>query len=109
MSFMNWMMKSTTLCLYISSQCTLVMRNEMSKPLTGLRRMTIKFSARWVRNRMNFAHRICSISSACLMPSDTRTLLIEGSMSTRSPALRLIISGFSSSSFDVLTSTSGLL
>jgi hypothetical protein len=77
--------------------------------LTGiaLRLRMTKFSARCIIKRVNFAHKILSISSACLIRIESRMELMDGSMSTFSFSFLLITSGFSSTSFDDAASTSG--
>jgi hypothetical protein len=71
---------------------------------TGFLLKITKFSARIVMNRVNFLHKILSISSACLIQMDIRILLIEGSTRTRSDSLREMINGLRSTSTDVLFS-----
>ena len=56
---------------------------------------------------MNWDTRIDSISSACLMRTETRTELMDGSMRHCSSLFRDTRSGFSSASSDNLASTSG--
>jgi len=57
-----------------------------------------KFSALNIKKRVNLWHKICSISSACLILILTRTELIEGSIKTFSFSLRLIMTGFNKTS-----------
>lgn len=66
-------------------------------------------SALCVKNLVNLCTRICSISSACFIRMLTRTLLTEGSTSTRSSWLRETVRGFSSNSGEVWASISGTL
>lgn len=113
-------MKSTILCLSMVSECTLVMRNEISypyfnhvsrnpanekKPLTGtgFLRSTMKFSALCIINRVNLWQRIRSISSACLILILSRIELTEGSIRTRSFSLREIVRGLRRTSLEPLT------
>lgn len=68
-----------------------------------------KDSARCSKNRVNLCTRMCSISSACLILMLMRTLLMLGSMRTRSFSLRAIVKGVRRTSGDVRASTSGTL
>ena len=74
----------------------------MRHTATGLRRRTMKFSARIIMNRINLWHISRSISSACLILMLIRTELTDGSMSTRSFSFREIVRGFRSTSFEAL-------
>lgn len=76
---------------------------------TGFRRRMKKASARCVKNRVNLWTRICSISSACFIRMLTRTLLTDGSTSTRSSWFLETVSGFRSTSGEVAASISGTL
>ena len=69
---------------------------------TGFLLRITKFSARIVMNRVNFLHKMRSISSACLIAMDMRIELIEGSTRTRSDSLREMMSGLRRTSTDVL-------
>jgi hypothetical protein len=124
-SSMNWMMKSTNLCLSISSVWVFVIRKEISYPytcqridspgrhlqptLTGFRRRMKKDSALCVRKRVNLWTRMFSISSACLILMLTRTLLTLGSMRTFSFSLRATVKGFNRTSGELWASISGTL
>lgn len=66
-------------------------------------------SALCVKKRANLWTKMCSISSACLILMLMRTLLIEGSMRTRSFSFRAIVRGVSRTSGDVCASISGTL
>lgn len=68
-----------------------------------------KASALWVRKRVNLWTRMFSISSACLILMLIRTLLMLGSMRTRSFSLRATTRGFRRTSGEVWASTSGTL
>lgn len=69
---------------------------------TGFRRRITKLSARIIKKRANLWHRIRSRSSACLTLMLTRIELTDVSTSTFSFSLRLITSGFMSTSLDLL-------
>ena len=69
---------------------------------TGFRRSTMKFSARCIMNRVNFEHRMRSISSACFILMLIRIELMDASIRTRSFSLREIVKGFRRTSFDPL-------
>ena len=84
-------------------------RASLYSTFIGFRRSMKKASARCVKKRMNLCTRICSISSACLILMLTLTLLMLGSMSTRSFSLRATCSGFRRISGDDAASTSGTL
>lgn len=58
---------------------------------------------------MNLCTKMCSISSACLILMLIRTLLILGSIRTRSFSFRATVKGFRRTSGDVLASISGTL
>ena len=73
-----------------------------------LRRMK-NASALCVKNLVNLCTRMCSISSACFIRMLTRTLLIEGSTSTRSSWFRDTVRGLSRTSGDDAASISGTL
>lgn len=77
--------------------------------LIGFRLRMKKDSARCSKNRVNLCTRMCSISSACLILMLIRTLLMLGSMRTRSFSFRAIVRGARRTSGDVLASTSGTL
>ncbi|KAG8890414.1 hypothetical protein FRB98_008449 [Tulasnella sp. 332] len=57
--------------------------------------------------RVNLWHKICSISSACLILMLSRTEFIDGSIKTRSLGEREIVSGFNKTSLDDLSSEVG--
>lgn len=73
-----------------------------------LRRMK-KASALCVKKRVNLWTRMCSISSACLIFMLMRTLLMLGSIKTRSFSFLDIVRGFSRSSGELAASISGTL
>lgn len=95
--------KSTSLCFHIFSICACVMRKEMSYPSTAFLRITMNCSARCIKKRVNLWHRISSISSACLILMDTRTLLMEGSIRQVSFSVRDTTTGLRINSLLVLT------
>ena len=76
---------------------------------TGFLRKMKKCSALCVKNLVNLCTRICSISSACFILMLTRTLLTEGSTSTRSSWFRETVRGLRTTSGEVLASISGTL
>ncbi len=75
----------------------------------GFLRKITNSSARIMMNRINLWQMMRSISSDCLIAMLTRTEFTEPSMSTLSRSFRLTTTGFRSNSFEVCTSTSGLL
>lgn len=79
------------------------------RTLIGFRLRIKNDSARCSKNRVNLCTRMCSISSACLILRLIRTLLMLGSMRTRSFSLRAIVNGVRRTSGDVRASTSGTL
>ena len=76
---------------------------------TGFLRRMKNASALCVKNLVNLCTKMCSISSACLIRMLTRTLLTDGSTSTRSSWLRDTVSGLRTTSGDVFASISGTL
>ena len=80
-----------------------------SHTLTGFLLKMKKASARCVKNLVNLCTSICSISSACLILMLMRTLLMLGSMRTRSFSFRATVRGFNNTSGDVWASISGTL
>ena len=103
------MIKSTSLCLSISSVWKFVIKNEISYPLIGFLLKMTKLSALCCKNRVNLWTRMCSISSACLILILIRTLLMLGSINTLSFSLRDTVSGFRITSGDDAASISGTL
>ena len=101
--------KSMSLDLIIVVRCACVTRKEMSYPSTGFRRKMMNLSARCIMNLDNLPANNLSNSSLCLMRTEMRTLLIEGSINTDSRSERVMIKGCSSSSFELLSSISGRL
>jgi hypothetical protein len=91
---------------YISLQSPLP---QAAHTLIGFLLKIKKASARCVKKRVNLWTRIFSISSACLILMLIRTLLILGSMRTRSFSLRATVRGVRSTSGDVCASISGTL
>jgi len=88
-------------------------RNEVGCALvptgTGFLRKMKNASALCVKNLVNLCTNMCSISSACLILILTRTLLTDGSTSTRSSWFRDTVSGLRTTSGDVFASISGTL
>lgn len=80
-----------------------------SPTLTGFLLRTKKASALCVKNLVNLCTKICSISSACLILMLIRTLLMLGSIRTRSFSFRATVKGFRRTSGDVCASISGTL
>lgn len=79
------------------------------RTLIGFRLRMKNDSARCSKKRVNLCTRMCSISSACLILRLMRTLLMLGSIRTRSFSLRAIVKGVRRTSGDVRASTSGTL
>lgn len=103
---MNSMIKSTNLSFNICSVWKFVIKNDMSYPFMGTRLNMKKFSALWVKKRVNWCTNICSISSACLILIETLTELMEGSIKILSFSFLQIVTGLRISSGLWLLSTS---
>lgn len=103
------MIKSTSLCLSMSSTFRFVIKNEISYPFTGTLLKITNASARIIKNLVNLCARICSISSACLILMENRTELIDGSIRTCSEALRAMTRGVRRTSGVEPASISGTL
>lgn len=84
-------------------------RKKHAHPSTAFRRKMKKFSARIIKNRIIFLHKIISISSACLILIDTLTEFTDPSINTFSFLFREMITGASSNSVLPIVSISGLL
>lgn len=91
------------------NQHLVLAHSNMPLTLTGFLLRIKKASALCVKNLVNLCTRICSISSACLILILIRTLLILGSIRTRSFSFRATVKGFKSTSGEVLASISGTL
>lgn len=80
-----------------------------SPTLTGFLLRTKKASALCVKNLVNLCTKICSISSACFILMLIRTLLMLGSIRTRSFSFRATVNGLRRTSGEVCASISGTL
>lgn len=82
---------------------------DKQRTLTGFLRRIKKASALCVKNLVNLWTKICSISSACLILILILTLLMLGSIRTRSFSFRATVMGLSRTSGEVCASISGTL